>query len=276
MKLNKVVYEAPVAEELLRGRTLAKIYAHLIPHLPGREAILDVGCGPANITVDVARHVSPARVVGIDAMDNLIATGQRLVDESGLENVELRVVDVFDMPFESDSFDLAYAMGVFDWLPNWVDALKEIRRVLRPGGDIYLNCSDWGMWVNYPSCPAVDRARAAFKDFPTGLPDYYDPWRGRQLVEALKTAGFTGVELGLTMNSSQSSDEGVDELPRVSFIRKEGLRGGSIPNQLLEILLEAGRIDEATVAAAQEESNAWAEHPHGLALWPGITALATA
>src|SRR5689334_20840457 len=50
-----------------RWRTVENSAAYLIPHLAAGQSILDVGCGPGTITLDLARRVAPGAVVGIDA-----------------------------------------------------------------------------------------------------------------------------------------------------------------------------------------------------------------
>ena len=69
-------------ESVLRShlwRTVENSAAYLCPHLEPGMSLLDVGCGPGNLTVDLARLVAPGRVVGIDNVDSII---QRAVSDT--------------------------------------------------------------------------------------------------------------------------------------------------------------------------------------------------
>jgi len=64
-----------------RSRTVANSAAYLVPHLRPGADLLDVGCGPGTLTVDLARHVSPGRVVGVDTSAEVVAQAQAYATE---------------------------------------------------------------------------------------------------------------------------------------------------------------------------------------------------
>jgi SAM-dependent methyltransferase len=251
----------------MRTRTLDGIYNHLKPFLREGMDILDVGCGPGSLTADVADYIRPGKAYGIDAIAISIREGLELKAQRGIDNLEFLVGNVFDLPFEQSSFDLVYAMGVFDWLPNWTEALSSIRNVLKPKGKVYLNCSDWGLWVDYPKCSYLDKARRAYQNFPEGHDAYYDPWRGRRILEALTEAGFSDVSLAMLPHFTFGEE--ATSIPRLRFFEPEGPL-----SNLVGILLEDNRISVEELNKAINESMQWGEASSHLTIWPAIAAAA--
>jgi ubiquinone/menaquinone biosynthesis C-methylase UbiE len=124
-------------------------------HLGGREAtrtllemcqldtqsyVLDVGCGPGNTACLIAQQYG-VRVLGIDISEVMIDQANQRARRLGVEDkVEFRVADIFQLPFEDNSFDVAIAESVLTPLPgDKKQALLEIARVIRPGGLIGVN-----------------------------------------------------------------------------------------------------------------------------------------
>jgi len=137
-------------------RTAANSAAYLLPRLmPGMD-LLDVGCGPGTITVDLAELVAPGAVVGVDAAPAAVAEADALRARRGLANVSFRVGDVYALSMDDGSFDVVHAHQVLQHLPNPVGALVEMRRVLRPGGILAVRDSDYGGFVWAPDTPELD------------------------------------------------------------------------------------------------------------------------
>ena len=126
-------------ESVLRShtwRTAENSAGYLLAALqPGLE-LLDVGCGPGTITVDLARRVAPGRVIGIDRAPEV--------------SIELRVGDVYALEFPDASFDVVHAHQVLQHLTDPVRALSEMRRVLRPGGLLAVRDSDYACFAWAP------------------------------------------------------------------------------------------------------------------------------
>ena len=86
------------AESVLRShrwRTVDNSAAYLAARLTPGADVLDVGCGPGTITIDIARRVAPGHVVGIDAADDAIAAAREAATAAGVTNLELAVDDVY-------------------------------------------------------------------------------------------------------------------------------------------------------------------------------------
>ncbi len=104
------------------------------PIHPG-EAVLDLGCGAGFDAFIAAQFVGPGgRVVGIDLSPEMIAVAEAGLKEADFPHVEFRLAQVEDVPFPDASFDVALSNGVLNLIPDKAAALREICRVLRPGG----------------------------------------------------------------------------------------------------------------------------------------------
>ncbi|MEM8606051.1 MAG: methyltransferase domain-containing protein [Myxococcota bacterium] len=131
--------------------------AFLLPHLKPGMRLLDIGCGPGSITVDLARRVAPGRVVGLDVVDTILQTANDNVERAGLTNVEIRHGSVYGLDVEDDTFDVAYAHQVLQHLTDPVAALVEMARVVRPGGLVAVRDVDYGTFAWHPPHPMLAR-----------------------------------------------------------------------------------------------------------------------
>jgi SAM-dependent methyltransferase len=113
--------------------TRARLYEILAP-APG-ERILEVGPGTGYYTLDVADWVRPDGEVDVlDLQQEMLDHTMRRAGERGLANLTPTQADATSMPYESDSFDAAYLVTVLGEIPDQDAALRELGRVLKPGG----------------------------------------------------------------------------------------------------------------------------------------------
>ena len=98
------------------------------------DVVLDVGCGPGAAVRDASPIV--ARVVGIDLSPEMIRRAQEA--SPGLANVEFRVADSENIPFEDAEFTAVLCSTSFHHYPHPQIAVREMARVLRPGGRLVL------------------------------------------------------------------------------------------------------------------------------------------
>jgi demethylmenaquinone methyltransferase / 2-methoxy-6-polyprenyl-1,4-benzoquinol methylase len=99
------------------------------------SAALDVCCGTADWTIAMADAVGPTgEVVGLDFSKNMLKIGQEKVEHLQLENVTLIHGNAMELPFEDNHFDyVTIGFGLRN-VPDYLQVLKEMKRVLKPGG----------------------------------------------------------------------------------------------------------------------------------------------
>ena len=169
-------------------RTAAKNAAFFLPHLRAGIRLLDAGCGAGAITLGLAEAVAPGEVVGIDLSEESIAAARKLAAERGATNVKFEVADARGLPFEDGSFDVAFAHALLQHVESPLAVVREMRRVLRPGGVIGIADIDSGSSVTYPSNPALERSAEIWQLMRPS------PLVGRELCSLLASAGFERVE----------------------------------------------------------------------------------
>lgn len=183
-------------------RTAENSAGFLLPRLEPGQRLLDVGCGPGTITLDLAQRVAPGPVVGVDLAADVIATAdtnlaQRQADQPpGPDNpavdVTFRVDDVYALDAEDDSFDVVFAHQVLQHLSDPVGALREMRRVCRPGGWVAVRDSDYAGFVWAPLDPRLDRWMSLYHQLARG--NQAEPDAGRFLLGWAQQAGFGHIE----------------------------------------------------------------------------------
>jgi 2-polyprenyl-3-methyl-5-hydroxy-6-metoxy-1,4-benzoquinol methylase len=132
-----------------RWRTAENSAGYLLPHLRAGLDVLDVGCGPGTITVDLARRVAPGRVLGLDVVEDPLGEARALAGREGVP-VEFAVGDVYALDLPDDSFDVVHAHQVLQHLTDPVAALREMARVCRPGGLVAVRDVDYAATTWFP------------------------------------------------------------------------------------------------------------------------------
>ena len=186
------------AEAVLRShrwRTVENSAAYLLPHLRPGIDLVDVGCGPGTITVDLAQRVAPGRVVGIDSAADVIDAARAAADEAGVA-VELAVGDVYGLDLPDGGFDIVHAHQVLQHVGDPVRALHEMRRVCRPGGVVAARDSIYRAFTWYPEVAGLERwleVYCSVAEANGGEPD-----AGSHLRAWCLEAGFSSVEASAT------------------------------------------------------------------------------
>jgi ubiquinone/menaquinone biosynthesis C-methylase UbiE len=96
------------------------------------DTVLEVGPGTGYYTLDVARAVGRLHI--FDLQPEMLEHTLRRALEAGVDNVEPRQGDARSLPYREDAFDAAYLVTVLGEIPDQEAALRELRRVVRPGG----------------------------------------------------------------------------------------------------------------------------------------------
>jgi 2-polyprenyl-3-methyl-5-hydroxy-6-metoxy-1,4-benzoquinol methylase len=135
--------DATGATAMCAARGAGTHAAFFIPYLRPGMRLLDCGCGPGSITCDLAKMVAPAEVVGIDFDPQRVEAATGYSSEKGVTNVRFQAATVYELPFPDASFDAVFAHGLLDHLAEPLKAVREMRRVLRPGGLIGVRAPDF-------------------------------------------------------------------------------------------------------------------------------------
>ncbi|MGO2113140.1 MAG: methyltransferase domain-containing protein, partial [Pseudoclavibacter sp.] len=139
-------------------RTAENSCAYLLAELQPGASVLDVGCGPGSITLDLAERVgAEGRVTGIDAAATAIDAGRDAALARGDDRTRFEVGDVYALQYPDASFDVVHAHQVLQHLGDPVAALREMSRVAKPGGIVAARDADYATMAWYPRLPQLDR-----------------------------------------------------------------------------------------------------------------------
>ena len=179
------------ALRFLRRRTLATHGRFVEPLLAPGQHLLDLGCGPGTLTLELAWRIgSGGRVVGVDRDGDQFHEARAISDELP---VEFRTMDAYRLDFPGNSFDGVFSHALFEHLAAPGDALTEVHRVLKPGGFVALRSPDWGGFIVHPSDDAMRAAFAARLDLQTRNGGHV--YAGRHLGDWLRQAGFGSIQV---------------------------------------------------------------------------------
>ena len=151
---------------------------------PQGNRAIDIGCGGGVFTFELCRYPF-SEVYALDISEKMLAALEDEKKRRGIKKVKTVKSDVEKLPFDDNSVDFIVSVGVMECLKDQRKALAEMRRVLKPGGTLYIR------WINRQGIWALfERVLKALHipSSPFSFPDYFT------LEEALakqQAAGFT-------------------------------------------------------------------------------------
>jgi SAM-dependent methyltransferase len=175
-----------------RWRTADNSAGHLLPLLEPGMRLLDVGCGPGTITMDLADVVGPTgRVTALERSDEALDLARREAERRGTTNVDFVVGNVAALDLPDDAFDVVHAHQVLQHVDDPVQALREMGRVCRPGGTVAARDSDYGAFTWHPAVPGLDRWLEVYLQ--VARSNHAEPEAGRRLLAWAHAAGLADV-----------------------------------------------------------------------------------
>lgn len=210
---------------------------HSDTHYPAGSRVLEAGCGVGAQTVTLAANSPRADITSIDISDRSVAQAAKLIEEAGHTNVRFQQGDIFNLPFEPESFDHIFVCFVLEHLARPGEALSRLKTLLKIGGTITVIEGDHGSAYFYPDNDAAHRAIRCQVELQKRAGGNANI--GRELYPLLNGAGFNDVRVSPRMvyvdSSKPSLVEGFTKNTFTAMI--EGVRQPSI---------EAGLMDPET------------------------------
>jgi ubiquinone/menaquinone biosynthesis C-methylase UbiE len=242
--MNKTIHrEENSSSKIFDERTVEVDYATLIPILKEGLRVLDVGCGTGAISKGIADRVGKTGyVIGIDNTKSFIDRGKQSYKD--VSNLELIHADLFDFNSE-EKFDLIVSARVLQWLSNPKDALRKLKSMLRPNGQISI--LDYNHeeleWHPLPPASMVNfhKAFLAWREH-AGMNNRI----ADDLSNYFKEVGFHSIEVRIANETYKKEDENFEHRAGIWCAVAE-----------LKQIVEEGYIEEKSRLQAIEEYKQW-------------------
>jgi SAM-dependent methyltransferase len=154
--------------------------------------LVDVGCGPGFVAVELAKRIGGrGHVHAMDINSDFVQHARRLVKEHSLtESVTVHLVQGDELPLPTGSVDRVLAVNVMVYVEDPALMYTEFRRILKPGGIAHAVDSDWTLTLAEPVPPELwsELMRAV-------APGFRTPNIGRRLYGYARAAGFSTVDV---------------------------------------------------------------------------------
>jgi len=253
-------------ESVLRShgvRTVENSAAYLIPYLVSGTRVLDVGSGPGSITIDLAERVIPGTVIGIDPVKAVVDRATAAVPGE-VDNLTFETGDAYALRYEDASFDIVHAHQVLQHLRHPIVALREMYRVLRPGGVLAVRDADYGGMVWAPESPALTNWMKIYQEMGAELD--VEPNAGRHLLGWTMAAGFEMIEPGASVWTYATPEQ------RAFWAGTWAQR--AVASDFASHAVEMGLATQSDLAEISQAWRVWQQEPSGFFLIPNTEILA--
>lgn len=155
--------------------------------------ILEAGCGVGAQTKTVAPKNKNSKFISIDISDDSVLQAKKHIESRGIDNVDFMQADIFNLPFEDEYFDHIFLCFVLEHLPNPIEALEKLNRILKRNGTITLIEGDHGSTYFHPDS---ENAQAAIQcQVELQKRNGGDANIGRKLFPLLEKAGYSNIKV---------------------------------------------------------------------------------
>jgi ubiquinone/menaquinone biosynthesis C-methylase UbiE len=206
---------------------------------PAGSSVLEAGCGVGAQTVTLANNSPNALITSVDISEVSVAEAKRRVETAGVANVQFEQADIFNLPFEPESFDHVFVCFVLEHLSRPVEALSVLKNHLKEGGTITVIEGDHGSVYFYPDSEAAHKAIQCQVELQRQAGG--NAMIGRELYPLLRQAGFGSVSVSPRMvYVDASKQELVEGFTKKTFtamtegVRESAIRAGIIEQHLFD------------------------------------------
>lgn len=220
-------------------------------------SLVDVGCGPGTITLDLATRLPQGHVWGIDPSSSVIERAKQSALDRNVMNVSFMVGDVLDIQkcFEDVRVDVVQAHQVLQHVQQPVAAMQAMRSILKPSGILAVRETDFSAMAWYPRLPELEDWRQ--KWIRVSQTAGCDPDAGRKLVSWALAAGFKRDQITATAGTWCYSTE--PERKWWGGMWKERVFKSEYSNRVVE----GGFGTQADIEDISKAWQKWTEAPDG-------------
>ena len=218
---------------------------------PERSTILEAGCGVGSQTKIIAPKNPTCRFVSIDMSEASLEKARQRIESLKIKNVCFQAGNIFDMPFEDESFDHIFVCFVLEHLSDPLRALMCLKKVLKKGGTIMIIEGDHGSAFFHPHSEPAHKAIQCQVDLQRSAGG--NALIGRELYPLLNKAGYHSVQVSPRMVYADSSrPEMVDGFTKKTFTAMiEGVKSSALEARIIkEPLFDQGIKDLYRTAEA--------------------------
>jgi ubiquinone/menaquinone biosynthesis C-methylase UbiE len=233
----------------LAGRTAEREAGFFLPYLKPGMRLLDCGSGMGALTASLAEALAPGEVVGVEKDPRQVESARLWAAQKAVRNVRFKEGDIHALPFPDRSFDAVFAYTVLEHLPDPRPVLREMRRVLKPGGVAGICDPDYATMLMEPTTPLLTEARRLMLAFSE---ENASPYYSRHLRSFLLDAGFARTE-----GFAQCVGGGNPQFQRFNY---ELVLKPTLEN-LRSWILQRRLADESAIDAMLVEAQVWSEKP---------------
>jgi ubiquinone/menaquinone biosynthesis C-methylase UbiE len=219
---------------------------------PSGSIILEAGCGVGAQTVILARNNPEASITSIDVSGKSVEKARLLIEKERLTNVNFHIADIFNLPYEDETFDHVFICFVLEHLKSPLDALLSLKKVFKKRGTITVIEGDHGSSYFYPRSNEAMQTIKCLIDIQELLGG--NSLIGREIYPLLNRAGFKNVNVSPRMVYVDSSKPDlVEGFTKNTFAAMvEGVREQALDLKMIDEKTWDKGISDLYRAAGQE------------------------